>query len=83
MSHMTIQSGLPVSADFCTIAYAAELCGVSLRTIDRLTKPHGDKPARLDRVTPMCGRKESARHKSLLYTAQVREYAAARALVRP
>lgn len=82
MSAMRNQTGLPISTDFCTIAYAAELCGVSVRTIDRLTKPDGDKPATLQRVTPLCGSRESSRHKSLLYLSQVREYAAARQLVR-
>lgn len=60
---------LPLSSDYCTIAWAAEHLGWSMRSVTRAVAD-----GRLDAVTPLCGKRESKRHKSMLKTDQVREY---------
>lgn len=71
------QTALPVAGDWCTMAYAADTIGVSLREVGRLI---GD--GRLRGQRPRTGRKESGRHKTILSTVQVHEYARAFKLTR-
>lgn len=78
---MKNQMSIAHPADFCTVAWAAELCGVSQRTIRRATYPAGDKPPALTRVQPLTGTTESGRRHTLLYADEVRRYADARRLV--
>lgn len=63
------QLTLPVGEDYCTIAWAAEYLGVSLRTVTRAVAGGA-----LTAVTPRTGARESKRHKRMLLTEQVREY---------
>lgn len=64
------QTALPVAGDWCTMGYAAEKIGVSLREVGRLIKD-----GRLDGQRPRVSSQESGRHKTILSTAQVHEYA--------
>jgi hypothetical protein len=72
------QTMIPVGEDYCTVAYAAELAGVSIRTVVRAV---GDGV--LVATRPRCGSRESARHKLMLHTSQVRQWVAARTMLRP
>jgi hypothetical protein len=72
------QTMIPVGEDYCTVAYAAELAGVSIRTVTRAV---GDGV--LASTRPRCGSRESTRHKMMLHTHQVREWVAARKLLSP
>ena len=67
------QMMLPVGDDYCTVAYAAELAGVSIRTVTRAVSD-----GILAATKPRCGSRESARHKLMLSTPQVRDWVAAR-----
>lgn len=59
------------------MAYAAEQLKVSLRTVARMV---GD--GRLAAVVPLCGAKESKRHKLMISVRTVRVYAEALQLIR-
>jgi hypothetical protein len=66
MCDMRIQTAIASAQDWCTIAYAAEVLGVSMRTITRYLAAgtlHGHKP----RV----GSRESSRHKAILSVDEV------------
>lgn len=73
MSQLTIAN----PADWCTVAYAAELLNVSQRTIGRMIRD-----GRLQACRPLVGSRESARHKVMIYVPTVREYARALTTVR-
>lgn len=72
MVGMVNQVAIPVASDWCTMAYAAEKIGVSLREVGRLVKD-----GRLTAQRPRVGSKESARTKTILQLDQVRAYAVA------
>jgi predicted site-specific integrase-resolvase len=77
MCDMRIQTAIASAQDWCTIAYAAELLGVSMRQITRYLaegKLHGHRP----RV----GSRESARHKAILNVDEVLAFRDARAIVK-
>jgi hypothetical protein len=71
------QTMIPVGGDYCTVAWAAELAGVSIRTVDRAIRDE-----LLSATRPRTASRESDRHKTMLHTAQVREWVAARKLIR-
>jgi hypothetical protein len=71
------QTMIPVGGDYCTVAYAAELAGVSIRTVDRAIND-----GLLSTTRPRTGSRESERRKTLLHTPQVREWVAARKMIR-
>jgi DNA-binding transcriptional MerR regulator len=70
------QTKIPVADDWCTVAYAAEQLDVSQRQIMRYVS-EGVLTAHQPRV----GSRESARHKRVLSTAQVRELRNARVVM--
>lgn len=69
---------IPVGEDYCTVAFAAELAGVSVRTVVRAIRDEV-----LVGVRPRTGSRESGRHKTMLHTAQVRDWVRARKMVKP
>jgi hypothetical protein len=77
MSAMNGQMKLPDASDFCTVAYAAEKIGMSMRQVRRLCAPGG--PIRA--VRPRTGSRESGRYRSLLLVDVGDQYAAAHRLV--
>lgn len=66
---------IPVGGDYCTVAYAAESAAVSIRTVKRAIQNGA-----LTAVRPRVGSRESARHKTMLLTAEVVAWRAARRL---
>jgi hypothetical protein len=73
---MTSQMTIAMGSDFCSIAYAAEKCRASERTIRRLIRD-----GKLRKLEPLIGSRETGRRHTLLFTAEVKAYADARALV--
>jgi hypothetical protein len=73
---MKQQLALPDGLDLCSMAYAAQLAGCSLRTVVRAANA-----GRLTVVTPRLALRESKRVKRLLVTEQVREWATAYKLI--
>lgn len=67
----------PSSKDFCTVAWAAELLGMSIRSVLRLVAD-----GKLSSFSPLVGSHESGRHKRMLSADQVREYKRALSVVR-
>lgn len=67
------QTKIELADDWCTVAYAAELLAVSQRQVMRYVR---DKV--LTAYMPRVGSRESARHKRVLSTSQVRDLRAAR-----
>lgn len=63
------QLAFPSSKDFCTLAWAAELLGMSHRSVAKLVAD-----GRLKDHTPLVGSRESKRHKRMLSADEVREY---------
>lgn len=78
---MKNQMAISASSDFCTVAWAAELCGVSMRTITRAMEPEDGRAPALTRVQPLVGSRESGRRHTLLYVEEVRRYHDARILL--
>jgi hypothetical protein len=76
MLDMKVQMMIPDAQDFCTVAYAAEKIGMSMRQVRRLCLPGG--PIRA--VRPRTGSRESGRYRSLLLVQDVDAYAAAHRL---
>lgn len=74
-----VQLGFGSPADFCTVAWAAEKIGISMRGVTRLFASAGGP---LAVVRPRVGSRESGRAHQMLYVAQVEEYATAYRLVR-
>lgn len=77
MLDMKGQMQLPDASDFCTVAYAAEKIGISMRQVRRLCMPGGQLRA----VRPRTGSRESGRYRSLILVADVEAFAAAHRLV--
>lgn len=75
MAAMT-QTKIPMGNDYCTVAWAAELAGVSMRTVTRAIGAGA-----LHGATPRTGRRESRRHKQMLLTEEVRAWNEARKLL--
>ena len=73
---MRNQSALPSAADFCTVAWAAERTGLSLRHVRTLMKA-----GKLTRLQPRHGSRETGRRHTLLMVAEVERYAEAREIV--
>ncbi len=70
MAPMTnTQLAFPSSGDFCTVAWAAELLGLSHRGVARLVQD-----GKLKEHMPLTGSRESTRHKRLLSADEVRAY---------
>lgn len=65
--------------DFCTVAWAAEKIGISQRGVYRLFSEAGGP---LSVVRPRVGSRETGRRHTMLYVAQVQEYAIAHRLVK-
>lgn len=76
MKTTSAQSAIPVPADFCTLAWAAEHLDLSLRSVQRLVKA-----GKLHGFRPLVGSRESGRRHNMLMTEQVRSYRAARDLL--
>lgn len=72
-----VQLAFPASGDFCTVAWAAELLGMSQRGVAKLVQD-----GRLREHMPLVGSRESKRHKRLLSADEVREYKRALLVVR-
>lgn len=71
------QDAIPVPADFCTLTWAAEHLELSLRSVQRLVRD-----GKLSVFRPLVGSQESGRRHNMLMTEQVRNYRAARDLLR-
>jgi excisionase family DNA binding protein len=72
------QTMIALGEDYCTVPWAAELAGVSLRTVRRAISN-----GTLATVKPRTGSRESDRTKTLLHTVQVREWHRARKWLTP
>jgi hypothetical protein len=74
---MRIQTALASPSDWCTMAYAAELLGVSLRQVGRYVAD-----GVLQGYRPRVGTRESTRHKMILHVDEVRRLRDAREVVK-
>jgi excisionase family DNA binding protein len=72
------QMHLADSAEWCTVTYAAQMLGLSVRTVTRLIASE-----RLPAYLPMLGTGEDDRHKTMLRVADVRRYRSALDVIRP
>ena len=68
----------PIAEDYCTVAYAAEHAGVSIRTVTRAVAA-----GTLSSVRPRVAARESSRHKLMLRSVEVVAWSAARKLAMP
>lgn len=77
MCDMRIQTAIASAQDWCTIAYASEILGVSMRQVGRYVRA-----GRLHAHRPRVGSRESDRHKAILSVDEVFALRDARAIVK-